>query len=282
MARAIWTGSLTFGLVNIPVGLFSATEDHSTHFHQFQRGTADRVRYQRINERTGDKLTAADIVKGAEVDGGYVVVETEELEKIAPGRSRSLEITGFVDLNQIDPLYFQKGYYLGPQGDNYQRTYALLLAALEKTNRAGIASLVMRGKEYLTAIRAKDEVMALHTLFFADEVRNPVTLFDAPEETPKFKKQELAMATQLVEALDIDWEPEQYRDTYRERVQKLLKNKAKGKTIVPEEAAPQGTNVIDLMEALQRSVDAAGGKKTKTSKSGKTSKTSGTSRRKSA
>ncbi|MDQ3825233.1 MAG: Ku protein, partial [Actinomycetota bacterium] len=168
MARAIWSGSINFGLVSIPVGLYSATDDHTIHFHQFQRGTADRIRYQRINERTGKEVDYADIVKGAEVGGGdYVIVEPEELDAIAPGRSRTIDITSFVDLDEIDPVHFQKTYWLAPASEEYTRPYALLLEAMARTNRAGIATFVMRGKEYLTAIRPDDGVLALQTLFFA-------------------------------------------------------------------------------------------------------------------
>ncbi|MDQ3905857.1 MAG: Ku protein, partial [Actinomycetota bacterium] len=127
MARAIWSGSINLGLVSIPVAMYSATEDHTVHFHQFQRGTADRIRYQRINERTGKEVDYADIVKGAEVGGGdYVIVEPEELDAIAPGRSRTIDITRFVDLDKIDPVYFQKTYWLAPTAEQYARPYALL------------------------------------------------------------------------------------------------------------------------------------------------------------
>ncbi len=174
MARAIWTGSISFGLVSIPVGLFSATDDHTIHFHQFERGTSDRVRNKRVNERTGDEVDFADIVKGADVgDGEHVIVEPEELEAIAPGRSRDLEISDFVDLDEIDPLYFQKTYWLAPTAEQYSRPYALLLAAMTQTNRAAIGTFVMRGKQYLAAIRPDDNVLALETLHFADEVRDP-------------------------------------------------------------------------------------------------------------
>lgn len=259
MPRAIWTGSLTFGLVNVPVGLFSATEDNSVQFHQFERGTSDRIRYQRVNERTGEKVEYADIVKGHEIsDGSYVVVESDELEKIAPGRSRALEITGFVEVETIDPIYFQKSYYLAAQGENYQRTYALLLAALRETKRAGLASLVMRGKEYLTVIRGMDDVIALQTLHFAGEVRNVRSYLGLTGESPTFTGKELTTAKQLIEALSMDFQPEDYHDTYRERVEKLIETKREGKAILSESAPAQATNVIDLMEGLQRSVAEAG------------------------
>ncbi len=142
MARAIWTGAINFGLVSIPVGLYSATEDHTVHFHQFQRGTADRIRYQRVNARTGKEVDYADIVKGRDIGGGdFVIVEPEELEAVAPGRSRSIDITSFVCLDEIDPVYFQKTYWIAPGGEQYTRPYALLVEAMARTNRAGIATL---------------------------------------------------------------------------------------------------------------------------------------------
>ncbi|GAA1829042.1 hypothetical protein GCM10009836_03570 [Pseudonocardia ailaonensis] len=167
MARAIWSGTISFGLVSIPVGLFSATEDHTVHFHQFQRGTSDRVRVQRVNERTGEEVEFADIVKGAEVgDGEYVVVEPDDLDAIAPGRSQALEISDFVELADIDPVYFQRTYWLAPTAEQHAKPYALLRQAMSEGGKAGVGTFVMRGKEYLAAIRADRAVLALaHAAF---------------------------------------------------------------------------------------------------------------------
>lgn len=258
MARAIWSGSINFGLVSIPVAMYSATEDHTVHFHQFQRGTADRIRYQRINERTGKEVDYADIVKGAEVGGGdYVIVEPEELDAIAPGRSRTLDITRFVDLNEIDPVYFQKTYWLAPTSEEYTRPYALLREAMARANRAGIATFVMRGKEYLAAIRADDGALALHTLFFADEIRNPADELDnLPEQAPTSGK-ELDMAKTLIESLSGPWQPQDYHDTYTERVERLIDDKRRGGEVVAEAEPPVPTEMSDLLEALQRSISSA-------------------------
>ena len=258
MARAIWTGSINFGLVSIPVGLYSATEDHTVHFHQFQRGTADRIRYQRVNERTGKEVVYADIVKGRDVGGGdYVIVEPEELDDIAPGRSRSIDITTFIDSDEIDPVYFQKTYWLAPDGEQYARPYALLLEAMARTNRAGIATFVMRGKEYLTAIRADGGVLALQTLFFADEIRDPPEQLDTlPQHTPARGK-ELEMATTLIESMSGPWNPQDYRDTYTERVERLIDDKRRGHEVVAEAQPPAPTEMSDVLAALQRSVSAA-------------------------
>jgi DNA end-binding protein Ku len=261
MARAIWTGSISFGLVSIPVGLFSATEDHTVHFNQFEQGTADRIRYQRVNERTGKEVDYSDIVKGKDVGGGdYVLVEPDELADIAPGRSRTIDITTFVDLDEIDPIFFQKTYWLAPTGEQYARPYAPLREALQRTNRAGIATFVMRGKEYLTALRPDGDVLALETLFWADEIRDPSAL-DLPGNV-RTKGKELDMAVGLVESMSGPWKPEEFRDTYTERVEKLIEDKRRGREIVREAEPPEPTAMSDLIAALEASVaEARGGRK---------------------
>lgn len=258
MARAVWSGMISFGLVSVPVGLFTATEEHEPSFHQFVHGSTDRIRYKRVNERTGDEVEFSDIVKGVDVGGGkYVMVDDDELAQVAPGRSRALEISGFVDLDDIDPVYYNKAYYLAPAADENTKTYALLRDAMADTNRAGIATFVMHGKEHLAAIRASGDILVLATLFFADEVREPgKTLDDVPGKA-KFSSGEMGMATQLVEALARDWDPGQYHDTYTERVNALIEAKRKGNEVEVAEDAPEATNVVDLMEALRRSVDSA-------------------------
>lgn len=269
MARAIWTGSITFGLVSIPVGLFTATDDHTVHFHQFQRGTSDRIRNQRVNERTGEEVDYGDVVKGAEVgDGEYVVVEQEELDQIAPGRSRTLDITDFVDLADIDPVYYQRAYWLAPTGDEYRKPYALLREAMMQGDKAAIGTFVMRGKEYLAAVRADGAVLALHTLHFADEVRDPSELENVPTRRTKPGEKELKMAMQLIESMSGPWKPDQYRDTYRDRVGQLIEDKKQGKEIVTESEPPEPTEMSALLEALQRSVEEARGKKSGGGKSG--------------
>ncbi|MEU9791299.1 Ku protein [Streptomyces sparsogenes] len=256
MARAIWSGVLTFGLVTVPVQMFTATEDHTVHFHQLQRGTSDRVRYQRVNGRTGKEVDHDDIVKGYDLGGGdYVIVEPDELDEIAPGKSQVIEITGFADLEQVDPVYFDKTYYLAPKGEEYTKVYELLRAALEKENKTGIATFVMRGKQYLVALRAQEQVLVLHTLHWADEVRDPHQELPVLPSRGDAQGKELDTARQLIGTLSVDWNPKDYRDTYEERVKELVDSKAKGKEIVSEEAPPEATNVIDLMEALQRSVE---------------------------
>ncbi|QQC92607.1 Ku protein [Streptomyces alfalfae] len=257
MARSIWSGVLTFGLVTVPVGLFTATEDHTVHFHQLQRGTGDRIRYKRINERTGEEVPTDDIVKGYDLgEGDYVVVEPEELDDIAPGKSKVIDMTGFVDLDRIEPVYFDRTYYVAPRGKEYVKVYELLRAALERSNKAGIATFTMRSKQYLTALRAQDDVLVMHTMRWADEVRDPREDLDVmPARRPEVADRELRTAQQLIDALSIDWDPNDYHDTYEERVKELVAAKREGKEVVGEEGPPDATNVVDLMSALERSVE---------------------------
>ncbi len=257
--RAVWSGVISFGLVNVPVGMFAATKEHEPTFHQFAAGTTDRIRYRRVNERTGEEVKLADISKGVDLGGGsYVMVTDDELAAAAPGRSRALEISSFADLDQIDPVYFDKTYYLAPATAEARKTYSLLRDAMSDANRAGIASFVMHGKQHLAAIRASGDVLVLETLFFADEVRDPKSLDHLPDRID-FNKGELAMADYLIKSMDEPWNPEAYRDTYIERVNELIEAKRQGNEVRQLDEAQQPTNVIDLLEALQRSVESATG-----------------------
>lgn len=256
MARAIWSGVLTFGLVTVPVQLFTATEDHTVHFHQFQRGTSDRVRRKRVNERTGDEVANDEIVKGYDLGGGeHVLVEPEELNDIAPGKSQTIDIAGFVDAAAIEPVYFSRTYYLAPKGEEYAHVYELLRTALARADKSGVATFVMRGKQYLIALRAQAQCLVLHTLHWADEVRDPERELPTLPERGEAGGRELETARQLIDALSIEWRPEDFHDTYAERVHELIDAKAAGRQIVSAEGPPEATNVIDLMDALQASVD---------------------------
>jgi DNA end-binding protein Ku len=257
MARAIWSGVLSFGLVSVPVELYTATEAHGPVFHQFEEGTADRIRYQRVNERTGDEVEYSDIVKGADIGGDYVLLDQDELDSVAPGRSRLMDIRTFVDAGDIDPLYFNKAYFLGPGGDETGKLYALLREAMEKAGKAAIASFVMRGREYLAAVRADRDILVLETLFFADEVRDPAQQIPDLPGRVKLSRQELSMARQLIEAMSGPWKPSDYRDTYTDRINDLIDAKKHKKKVKLAQEAPAATNVVDLSEALQSSVQAA-------------------------
>jgi len=263
MARVIWSGALAFGLVNIPVGLYAATEDKTVHFNQFQKGTSDRIRYKRVNERTGEEVPFKEIVKGREVDDDtYVLVTDEDLESVEPGRTRTIDITDFVDLSEVDPMYFQRTYYLAPRGDGADRSYELLHQAMAATNRAGIATLVMRSKEYLVAVRPQENILALETMYFADEIRDPVDATGYEPVGRPAKPRELTIARQLIESMTTDWDPEQYHDTYRERVEELIESKRNGEEIETSEPAAKASKVVDLTEMLRQSVAEAKGKKT--------------------
>lgn len=256
MARAIWTGSVSFGLVNVPVGLYSATEDHTVHFSQFEKDTPDRIRYKRVNERTGDEVDYSDIVKGYDIGGGdYVIVTPDELEQVEPGKSRTIEITDFVEQQAIDPIFYRNTYYLAPQGDGSERPYGLLLQAMQEADRVAIACFVMRGKQYLAALRPDGDVLALETMYFADEIRDPAKELDGLPQGQKFQKRELDMARSLIDSMTVDWDPDQYRDTYRERVMDLIQAKRRGEKVVTEGETGDSAAVLDLMQALERSLD---------------------------
>ncbi len=261
MARSIWNGSLSFGLVSVPVELFSATEDKAIHFNQFQAGTSDRIRNKRVNERTGDEVAYEDVVKGYDVGGGeYVIVTPEELEALEPGRTRNIEITDFVDVDAVDPVYYQKSYYLAPKGEQAERAYGLLRRAMEESNRAAVATLVMRGKQYLVTVRPEPRTLVLQTMYFADEVRDPAKEVPGVPVPDEFSDRELATAKMLIESMVTDWEPERFHDSYRERVEDLVERKRAGEEIVLESHRAEPTKVADLMSALEASIEAARGR----------------------
>ncbi|MEU6214314.1 Ku protein [Streptomyces sp. NPDC047023] len=277
MARPVWAGNLSFGLVSLPVSLHTATDSHTIHFHQLQRGTSDRIRNRRVNERTGDEVELDDIVKGFDTGDEYVLVEPKELDEIAPGRSRSLEIAGFVDLAEVDPIFFDKTYYLGPRGSEYGKVYSLLEQALAKAGKAGIATFVMRQHEYLVALKSENGLLTLHTLHWADEIRDPKKEIDTLPGKAKASEKELMMAEQLINAMSMTWDPEEFHDTFQEKVAALIEAKKAGETVEKAEPAAEPTGVVDLMEALRASVERAGSPKAtggKATASGKASASS--------
>ncbi|MGA3215589.1 MAG: Ku protein [Acidimicrobiales bacterium] len=258
MAKAIWTGSLSFGLVNVPVGLYSATEDRSIHFNQFRAGTSERIRNKRVGENSGEEVAYGDIVKGYDLGGGeYVILTAEELASVAPGPSRTIEVTDFVDLADIDPIYFDKAYFLAPHGKNGDRAYELLRQVMAETNKVAIANFVMREKQYLVAVRPEQSSLVLETLLFADEVRDPAKEIDVLPVQASFEERELAMAKLLIDSMTTAWEPERYHDTYRERVEELIDQKRQGTLVLSEGPRPEPAPVVDLLAALQASVSAA-------------------------
>jgi DNA end-binding protein Ku len=257
MARAIWKGSLSFGLVNVPVGLYPATSDKAVHFNQFEEGTSDRIRYKKVNERTGQEVESSHIVKGVDLGGGeFVIVTDEELAAAEPERSRYIEITDFVGLEEIDPVYFRTTYYLAPEGDAAGRAYALLRQAMRESGKVAIASFVMRNKEYLVAIRPEADVIALETLYFADEVRSPEKELPNLPDMEDPSDREIKMAELLIESMEGTWDPTHYRDTHRQKIEALVEEKRQGKEIVAATSAPTA-KVVDLMEALNASIKAS-------------------------
>jgi DNA end-binding protein Ku len=254
MARSIWSGFLSFGLVNVPVGLYPATADQTIHFNQLRKGTSHRIRYKKVDEVTGDEVATDEIVSGFPLGGGeYVVVTRDELKEAAPGKSETIEISDFVDLGEIDPVHFRQTYYLAPRGKGADRAYALLRQAMHETGKIGIATMVLRDKEHLVAVRPGDDVLILETMYFADEIRSPREELETLPQEAGFAGRELEVAKRLVESLTVPWEPADYQNTYRARVEELIEHKREGEAVVFEEERPK-SNVIDLMAALEASV----------------------------
>lgn len=255
MARSIWTGAISFGLVNVPVKLYSATQQKDVAFHQFQRDTNRRIHNRRVADGTDEEVPYDEIVKGYELDQDrFVIVTPEELEAVEPGRSRTIDIEDFVDLDEVDPVYFEKSYYLGPADpDSGVKPYELLRAALERSNKVAIARFVMRTKQYLAALRASGPLLVLETMYFPDEVRAPESIGKLPGNV-ELSDRELDIAEQSIESLTSEWDPDRYHDTYRERVLELIRAKAEGEQVTTERAEEEGAKVVDLMAALEASL----------------------------
>jgi DNA end-binding protein Ku len=256
MPRAIWSGSISFGLVNIPVKLYNAVSRKSVHFNQLDAKTGARVKRKWISAADGRDLENDEIIRGYELPSGeYVTVDDDEMAALDPVAVRTIDIEEFVDLDEIDPIFYDSAYYLAPDKATV-KPYALLAEAMEQSNKVGVARFVMRSKQYLAAVRPKDGRLLLSTMVYADEVNDPA---DVPEledvEEVELPKKELEMAMQLVESLSGEFEPERFEDTYRVQVLDLIERKAAGEDDVvaaPEE--PEPSKVIDLMAALEKSV----------------------------
>jgi DNA end-binding protein Ku len=260
MPRAIWSGAISFGLVNIPVKLFSAVQRKTVRFHQLDQEDKQRIQQRRVNPRTGEEVPYENLVKGFEIGPDrYVVITPEELESIQPEKSRMVDIAAFVDLDQIDPIFYDHPYYLVPD-TGADKAYRLLLDAMQESGKVAIGRVVLRTKEYLVAIRPRGEMMTMETMLFADEVIPPDKLDEKPADgKAKTSKKELEMAQQLIASLAEDFEPEQYRDEYRERVLEMIERKADGEEIVIEAPSEEPKEVPDLMAALEQSIASAKG-----------------------
>jgi len=256
MARAIWSGAISFGLVNIPVKLYGAVKDRNVHFHMLHEKDNVRVRQKMWCPADGEDVELDDTVKGYEVGPDqFVVVSAGELDALAPVASRAVEILDFVYMSEIDPIYYQHPYYLLPD-EQGKRAYSLLLQALKDAGKVGIGKLVMRNKEYLVALRPLDDVMCLETMHFFDEVVETASIEPLPGPT-EAKERELEMAHQLIEALSDRFEPERYRDEYRESVMDLVNAKAEGQEYAMPSPVEEPGKVIDLMAALEASLKSA-------------------------
>ena len=265
MARAIWTGSISFGLLNVPVKLYSAVSKKSVSFRELRESDGSRVRHKRVAEADGKDVEYADIVKGYEIaPEQYVVITKDELEELDPKKTRAIEIQDFVDLDEIDPIYFDHPYYLGPD-KGAERAYSLLVKAMADSNKVAIARFVLRNRESLAAIRPMEGVLTMATMRFADEVVSPTEIEEIlGEETGAPQKKELEMAKALIDSLSSDFVADQYRDEYREELLSLIERKAKGESLVSTEAeAPTPTKAPDLMAALEESLAAVKGEEAK-------------------
>jgi DNA end-binding protein Ku len=266
MARPTWTGSISFGLVNVPVKAYTAVRDHDVHFNQLEKKTGARIRNRKVSDKTGKEVDRDDIEMGFEVrKGRYVTFEKGELDELRPESTKAIEVTDFVDLDAVDPIYYERTYWLGPADDAGKAAYQLLLAAMEDKQKVAIGTVVMRNKQYLAAIRPLDNALAMSTMRFADEVVPRSEVDGVPARRSKPEPKALKLATQIVDSLSGEWKPEQYHDTYAEELKKRISRKEKGKDVVEEDegsAAPDA-KVLDLMEALEKSVSSAKGSRAK-------------------
>jgi DNA end-binding protein Ku len=259
MPRAIWSGAISFGLVNIPVKLYSAVSRKTVRFHQIDSESGGRVRQKRVGP-DGAEVAYEQIVKGYEIGPDrYVTITPEELESLEPEKTRTIDIEDFVDLDDIDPIFYDHPYYLAPD-TGAAKAYRLLVDAMDESGKVAIARVVLRSKEHLVAIRPRSGVLAMETMLFADEVIPPDALDElSTDGEVKTSDRELEMAKQLIDSLTADFEPEKYRDEYRERVLDMIERKAQGETVVIETPAEEPAKVPDLMAALEASIASAKG-----------------------
>ncbi|MBP2634416.1 MAG: ku [Firmicutes bacterium] len=256
MPRPMWSGSISFGLVNIPVKLYNAVKKKAIHFNQLRKSDGCRVRLKKVCPSDGAEVEANNIVKGYEISPDqYVVVTSDELEAIQPENAKTIAIEDFVKIDQIDPLYYDNCYYLTPD-KGASKAYFLLLAAMQNTEQIAIARVVMRNKEYLTAIRPIGKALALSTMHFADEIVKITELEDMPTDFSEPAKKELAMAEQLIQSLTTKFNPAQYHDQYYQQVMTMLEKKAEGQVVTGQPDVKPGGKVIDLMAALEASITA--------------------------
>ena len=255
MPRSIWNGTITFGQVNLPIKLYSATESKTVHFNELHAKDKARIEHRRFCSKENKEVPYEEVVKGYEVSGGkYVVLEKEEVAAADPSGGKVVELEHFVHAEEIDPVFYDRTYYVGAQ-EGGEDAYRLLLEALRRSGRVGIGRFVFHNKEQVVALRAHDEQLGLHTMRFADEVVSGGDL-DIPKPQKQPAKREVEMAGRLVDTLAADFDASKYEDTYRKSVQKLIKQKAAGKEPEPPEEPSDGKPPDDLMAALEASLDA--------------------------
>jgi DNA end-binding protein Ku len=273
--RSIWHGAISFGLVSVPVRMFTATSSKELRFHFLHKDDLAPIGYDKVRKDTGEHVDPDEIVRGFEIEKGrYVPLEDEDLDRLDIELTKSIDICDFVDLDEIDPIYFRKAYYLLPD-EGAEKPYLLLVRALEDTGKVGIAKVVIRNKQHLACLRTWEDKLLLETMYYADEVRRP----EKVEIKGELRKGELEMAKSLVENLSEPFDPEKYDDTYRKELLELLRAKAKGQKL-PEAGDDEPGEVVDLMAALKESVERT--KKARTSSKRAPAKKRSTAKRKTA
>src|SRR5579859_5955589 len=259
MARAVWSGAISFGLVNVPVKAYTAVHEHTVHFNQLDKNSLSRIRYEKVAEKTGKQVRTDDIGLGYEVDRGkYVVVDPDEIEALRPRTTKTIDVGDFVDMASIDPTYYARSYWLAPDGEASTNAYRLLAVAMNDEGKVGIGRVVMRNKQYLAAIRPVGGALVMSTMHFYDEMVPASDIDGIPSGKEKSPTKERHLAAQLIQSLVTEWDPKQYHDTYNEELRELIAKRARGEEVVVEEEPPaQKANVVDLMAALEASIEAA-------------------------
>jgi DNA end-binding protein Ku len=248
--RAIWSGTISFGLVSVPVRMFTATESKELRFHFLDKKDLEPIGYEKVRKDTGEPVASDDVVRGFEIEKGrYVPLEDEDLDRLDVELTHSIDICDFVSLDEIDPIFFRKAYYLLPQ-EGAEKPYRLLVRALDETGKVGIAKVVIRNKQHLACLRPYDGVLVLETMYYADEIRKP----ESVDGKVQVRKPEVEMAKSLVENLSEPFKPQKYDDTYRKELLELIRAKAKGRKL-PEPKEEEEGEVVDLMAALRESVE---------------------------
>jgi len=255
--HTVWKGSISFGLVNIPVRMFTATEERDIRFRQLHKECNTPIKYAKVCPHCDREVGSNEIIRGFEYEkGNFVIVQDEDLEAITPETRKAIEILDFVDLAEIDPIYFDKSYYLSPQ-ETGEKAYALLRSAMQQTGKIAVAQVTLRNRQSLGVVRLYEHCIVLETIFYPDEVRSVAQVPALPEADVELSENELKMASELIANMTTQFEPAKYKDHYRGQLQELIEKKLEGREVTVAPAAPRA-NVIDLMQALKQSLAATG------------------------